>query len=657
MTDCQAWLNELAHPAEIVLDEDLAALQHMPDRSRVDRYADLRSNEEELLWEFCKEHPDFLTDSERDRIRGEMRLARLLIAASFYAEGSVPAELQDDFVEAELQAVVDFDRYKQFDALDSDQIEERIRRMDGEVYELVQEYTSTQIANVDELVDDPDVQQDVIERLLERYEDRRERIREGFFVYVETHGLEHMIEAIEEAVGAVAEASHERERVREAVREELEAVEMSLEEGFRTQRQELELRLDRVERNLASETVDVETIRDELAAGGVDDEALEELRAAIERTRQLESTLDEKIEELESAKAAATEADREQAREATAEIVDDELERLTEQRSEIRAEIDRLRREREGIESASDRLAERQRSLEDRVEDVATSVEADGGIDGADAVTSSTARLFEMDYLGRFDTTMHELDELSLPDGTREIPDGYWDGRSERRNDTSRMIQLLDDNDGGRVETYPTNPTARYEVTTKRYLGLSDETEMIIEATVFSHLEAHAVNGFDASPAGVDDLLALVNDAVREADREDVAYLLGIASPTGWTDRVQQQLVDDDTARTRYSRRVGVCLIDLRDGELIYDGSDPLVADNAAIFERALDAERVDDCIVTVRSEYLDDIGRDTVTLAEVVDQHGFDRHVVKQTFEHLESEGAGEQFYVDEQGLTLHAA
>jgi hypothetical protein len=292
--------------------------------------------------------------------------------------------------------------------------------------------------------------------------------------------------------------------------------------------------------------------------------------------------------------------------------------------------------------------------LEERVEDVETSVDKEGGIEGADVVTASTARLFEMDYIGRFDTTMYQIDSLRLPDDNFVLPEDYWDGRSERRNEGSRMSKLLDDNDGGSKESNPINPTARYEITESKYLGLSETTEMVIEATVFSHLKAHAVNGFDAAPANLDDLLGFVNSAVKEASEEDVPYLLGIASPTGWTDRVADLVENDDISRARYSRHVSVCLIDLRSGELFYDDSDSIVVDNINLFERAVQAESVDECVSKVRSEYVSDLGRETVFADEIVDETEYDQHIVKQSFDRLESHGDGEQFYVDEQGLAL---
>ncbi|MFB6151303.1 MAG: hypothetical protein ABEJ40_05800 [Haloarculaceae archaeon] len=660
MSDCAQRFEELTHAAETVIDEDLAALERMPERTRVERYNEIKASEEEFVWEFSEDCPDFLTGAERDRVRGTFRLARLLLAASFYAEdgASVPRAMADDFIEAELQAVVDFDRYKQFDALSEDQIEAKIRRMEGEVYELVEEYTSTQIANVDELIENPEVQQDVIERLLDRYEDRREKIRRGFFTYVETHGLEHMVEAIEEAVTAVNEAADERERVRAELREELDDLSATIDERFERQQRELETKLSSLEGELASREADPEQLRAELDAverrreGADEGDVLDDLGARIERTTDMEQRLRVKIEDLEAVKETAREEADRRAREEATELVEDEIEALRDQREEIREEVERLERERERIETARETLDERQRALEERVADVEQSVPAgeDAGIEGENVVTATMGKVLEMDYLGRFDISMAEVDSLRTRQGTFEVPDGYWEGRSSRRSERPRVASLLD---GGDPDGYPTNGAARYEVTTSRYLGLGSDTEMVVEARVLADLEAFATNGFDATPADLDDLLSVVNEAVAEAEDGEYGYLLALASPTGWSERVRDQVTTEDLARSRYSQYLSVCLVDLQDGSVAYDETDPVASENADLFAPPIEAERVSDCVETIRREYVEDVAHESVLLEDVV-EHGYEPHVVKRAFNDLEAEGAGEQLYLDELGLSL---
>ncbi|WP_336022507.1 hypothetical protein [Halobellus salinisoli] len=663
MTDCTDWLSDLTHAAEIVLDEDLAALEKMPESSRIDRYEEIKGNEETLLWDFSKECSDFVTDAEREHLRGQLRLARLLLAASLFDDGDLPDELADDFIEAELRAVIEFDEYKQFDVLSEEQIEGRIRRMEGEVYELVTEYTSTQIANIDELVDNPDVQQDVIEKLVDRYDERREKIRQGFFVYVETHGLEHMVDAIEDAVTAVSAAATERETVRDELRTDLSELSSELASSYDQHNRQFQREARQLEQQLASPTADddsvaaqLEQIRAERAeVSQAESRALERLDAQIERTNELETRLEQQVSELEAVREETANADREAARNEATELVESEIENLHEEQTTIRTELERLETKRGQIELHSDRLDDREAEFAAQIEstDAPVDTDAGAGVTGDELVTATIARLLELDYLGRFDTAMHELTTLNTADGPFDVPEGYWDGRSQRTSDRPKLNDLL--LAGEEPSDYPTNQTARYEITDSKYFGLGAETRMVVEAMVFAHLDAYATNEFDTQPADLDDLLSLVNDAVYEAENGDYTYLLAIASPTGWTDRVRRQIAADDLARTHYSRQVSVCLVDLQSGELIYDGSDPLVSENADIFEPAIDAERIDACERLIREKYLDDVTCESVLLEELLADHGIDSHVVKRAFNRLETEGEGEQLYVDDVGLALY--
>ncbi|ERH02098.1 MAG: hypothetical protein J07HN6_01663 [Halonotius sp. J07HN6] len=59
MTDCESQFDELTFTANGILDEDLEALKRMSERSRIERYNQIKSDEEELQWEFRKECPIF----------------------------------------------------------------------------------------------------------------------------------------------------------------------------------------------------------------------------------------------------------------------------------------------------------------------------------------------------------------------------------------------------------------------------------------------------------------------------------------------------------------------------------------------------------------------------------------------------------------------
>jgi hypothetical protein len=175
---------------------------------------------------------------------------------------------------------------------------------------------------------------------------------------------------------------------------------------------------------------------------------------------------------------------------------------------------------------------------------------------------------------------------------------------------------------------------------------------LVIEAVAHANLEAYATNGFDASPAGVDDLLGYANYALSRADSHDTPHLLAVASATGWTDRAVELVEDTSASRARFGETVSLCLIDLESDALHYDSTDDLVAQNVHLLERQVDAERVAACVETIRRDHVD-ATTDRVMLAEVVDRYDFRAPVVKRAFEDLAAADGGRVLPTDA-GLAL---
>ncbi|MDB2245244.1 hypothetical protein PM076_14895 [Halorubrum ezzemoulense] len=657
--NCTDWLEELRTPLQIVLEEDLASLSRMNDRRLIQKYNEIKENEEEFQWEFRQECPDTLRDDEPEILRSRFRLARLLIVASFAQDGAevdhdqIPDGLDDEFAPQAIKAVVDFEQYKQFDNLTEEQINTRIRRMDGEVYELVKNYTNTQLANLDDLLDVPNVQGDVMDQLSNRYDDRLEKIRQGFYTYVEHHGMDHMVSEIEGAIKATAKARSTEAQVQQKLTEQIESLEATVKSGFQQQKRHRHQQLREIETELAASDPDIEELKREIRSvetgpTEAQQDALKELRSTIDETESLKSDLENEIQSLREAKQEATTADTEALSSEVASIVDGQLGTLEEQRSAVTAEIEQLRQERQRLEASSEDLKSRQTELAERVEEIESSVETDtGGLDGESVVTSTIARLLEMDYLGRFEASVHSVPSVRLAEETRSIPDGYWDGRSERRSERPRLQQFLDDDE--HAEQYPVNTSARFTIDSSGFMGVGRSPEMIIEAAVCSDLEAHATNGFDASPATLDTLLEYVNRSVYEAEQTDVEVLLGIASPTGWSESVRRQISQNDISRTKYSRRLSIVLIDLQTGELTYDSSDPVASENARLFELPIDQEQQSECEDEILSRFnRTEFGSEGVLLETLVDEAGFTPHIVKRTFNTLANREAYEQKYLD---------
>lgn len=177
---------------------------------------------------------------------------------------------------------------------------------------------------------------------------------------------------------------------------------------------------------------------------------------------------------------------------------------------------------------------------------------------------------------------------------------------------------------------------------------------MVIETAIQSNLETFVTNGFDTSPADLDDLLGVVNQAVYEAQQKEYHYLLAVVSPTGWNDRVIRQVEGGEVARSRYSRHLSLVLVDLQSGEIYYDDTDKIATKNSHLFEIPVEAERIAEAVEVVHENYLEQVGVDSVLLEEVVEEHDFDVREAKSAFDRIEAAGEGDQLQVDEYGLAL---
>jgi predicted nucleic acid-binding Zn-ribbon protein len=649
--DCTQQLRKLKHPVDRTLnDPDLASISRQTAQQRIDRYNRIKANEETLLGEFARECPTTRTNQELQDLRAKFRLARLLIVASFRQEGSVPQSLAGDFSDQAIETAVEFEQYKMFDTFDGEEeIARKIRRMDGEMYELVREYTETQLSDLDQLQESSDVQRDVMANLKDRYSDRLEKIRYGFFEYVEMRGLPNVLAAVEDALETVDESQAARESAINDLNDRLDNLERTVESGFRRQRQTVERQLDDVEAALAESNPDLTEIRRRLRSLDSPDEgyeqALSQLQQTVAETKTIKSDLETKVSELENAQASSADTDAAVA-DAVSSVVDEELSALRERHAAVAEEVDRLETERERLTAARERLDERQTGLLEQVEQLETDEQTAVGVDGTTAVTPTVARLHELDYVGAFEKSVHDTATIRLADETFSVPEEYWENRSERRNERPRLHEFLDDDQS--AEQFPVNLTARFEVTDSGMFGFGGGTRLVVEATVLSDLEAHVSHGFDAGPATLEDLLTYVDRAAHQAEATDTDTLLGLASPTGWSEAVRTQVLDGDVSRTRFSRRLSVVLVDLRDGELVYDTTDPVADENAHLYALPDDDRRLADCLSFLR-EQLDGVGfEDGLILSDVTAETGYRAHIVKRAFDRLvEQEGCDLQ-YID---------
>lgn len=675
-------LDDVLRPANRVLDGDLVDLERMSPTRRERLYEEIRESEERFESELLREYRQKLDDVTTSEVRSQLVTARLFLHVASHRDDRGEVIDPNAFEEDERRAVVEFDRYRAFDVSSTEDLRRRIREKDDDVYEFVVEEVTSQTDDRSSVLDGRDnrIRTAVMDYLNGRYQERIERSEEAVSLYIQEHGLPNVIEGIEDAVEATAEGAERRREVEEAVRTQLDDLSERIHASLRDQERAIrgdiagiqgevaamegetdaEIDAARLESKLDEVAAEVEAVREERRA---DVAALDE---AIDDLTDKRETLDGALEELTEAGREATKRAADEAAEGVAEdaeeIVSQELQRLRDRREELDGELSRLSRERERLEAAGDRLESEHEQLSERVDRVSASLpaesDADAGGDGV--VPARIARLYEVDFISRFDESVREAHSITLPSGEAFEPPAEFARRAHEAGDErERMASLLDDQGAGDdvdVDHYPLRRRSRYTVVTSSRFGLVRDAELVIEATVHSNLEAYAINGFDARPAGLDDLLDVINRVTERANARGVPHLIAAASTTGWTDRVRRLVTESEFSRTRLGNDVSLCLVDVRTGELLYDRSDDVVHANRELFERAVHVERVDACERHVREEYVEDPMTDTVRLSTVASELDAPEHVVASAFDRIEDAGEGSRGYHDEHGPYLVA-
>ena len=658
-------LNELMSTARTVLKEDLSALRHMSDDRRRELYNQIKEDEETFKFEFTPEHPGAVEVADNQEFRGEFATARLFLHVASKQDDRGTTLAPNQFNRDETRAAKEYDDYRSFDIAGPEELKRRIRDKDEELYEFVVKEIITQTGQRDDILasDTNDIRKSIMAYLRDRYQERVQNAERAVSLYIQHRGLPNVITSIEEAVETTADSSDTREEVQMAIQDAMAEFSSQVTGELRRQQQVLQAELDGLEVNVATGEMDTTHLEDKIdeiqsqisqfeTKRHRESQRIESLIKELDEQRE---TLDQKVQELEAQHEETVESTVEAMEETVGahaqQVLEDELERVHEQRSQVTAEIERLKRKRDEIDNASERLQQDFAGLEERLDDIEKSVRPEDEDESGRGIMAQDARLFELDYTGRVEESLRESRTVRLPNGdSLEVSREYWNktGSIETGDRRNRMQELVGQSELAR---YPLNRHVRARLYSSGYVSFTAKKELVIDAIVVCNLDAYATNGFNASSAGMDTLLNEVNRSLNRAERHDTPHLIALASPTGWTDRVIDY-VESDISRTRFNRDVSICLVDLRTDELYYDSSDDVIERNRDIFARSVRAERVRECKQTVRAKYINEHAQE-VLLRNVVEEFEFRPSTVRVAFEEFEDEGTGHLLPTQE-GLAL---
>lgn len=252
-------------------------------------------------------------------------------------------------------------------------------------------------------------------------------------------------------------------------------------------------------------------------------------------------------------------------------------------------------------------------------------------------VTSMEAKTREISFVARFDQKIHHIATLRDPVSGTVLHIANWDRHHVADDDTARLLEIqgLGYLDRAFLQRMPLNLRSRYEVP----MPSGDGIALIIEAVAFSHLEAHARDGFDTAPATLADLLPYLEAGAAQAEALSAAYVLGIAATSGWDAEATRYIHGGVEGRSYSHRLLLPYLIDLHTGALIYNRYDERLAALADLFSPRLFGEEVQAVMEYVRHA-MRTSGLSSLTARQVAEALAMRPEVVQEAFRRLSKNG-----------------
>lgn len=260
-----------------------------------------------------------------------------------------------------------------------------------------------------------------------------------------------------------------------------------------------------------------------------------------------------------------------------------------------------------------------------------------------------------MNFITRFEMKVHEGGGgITSPVDGKTYKIKSWEDAHHKSTSTDRMYEKLKGSLGyEEVESrYPLNTRSRYVARDKKFLGLGEgDVKVVLEAFSLNHLDTYARHDFDTRPVTLSELMSVLTRFVNTAEMGRYFHVIGIASPTGWDDRVKEKVYSRDFGRDYVSRFVSLCLIDPETGELIYNPGDERIKPFIKFYEPHFDTEKVEKVKGVIKGKLeLEDY----VVLEDIVKESGEEVTIVKKAFYALEKEGYGKVKYISDVGLVL---
>ncbi|BCS92340.1 hypothetical protein [Metallosphaera javensis (ex Sakai et al. 2022)] len=586
--------------------KDILEIEGQPPEERIGRYNQIKQNRGVYERE-CTRNLSF---NDRAIRLGYFDLALIRIASTMRNQGVIR-----DFTDDEYSAFSKLDQFLNLDYVTPEEIATALFNKRGKIYDVVKKWYDEEMYEFEKLIDPEGkkVRQTLASALRHEYLLRFERIKKGIVGYFDKDpgAPRELFSEYEEVIRKQYEAEIERMRIEENARKVAEE---------RARELEMELEAVRAERENLTRFLDSFGVKGESLQGKISSlitslqGSLTQLQNEKRKLEQEKANLLTMLNQVKSQVKVAIEA---------------EVKRYEDTNRELEKKIGQLR-------DAITRLEWEKLQLSERIEQIKNASSS------AMSVKFDEARILEINFLGRFQTKMNAT--------PRKFLDPIRGEEFEIKNVKDYAVFKSEENPPVSSQDYsrfPRNTEITYVVRKGRLLR--DDLEVVVKAKFLCHMDSFASTLYDNRTVGLSDVLPYLDKTIEVARKGQALYVIGIASPTGFSEDLKKYVASDDFYRNFTSYYVTLCLVDLMSGEVIYNRLDERLKEYKELFEPELEVEKMERFKKVIKEELM---LSGYVTLTKAIEKTGGSSLMMKKVFIQLQKEGVGRIY--EEKGEIL---
>jgi hypothetical protein len=556
---------------DFVLREDFESLKRESGRELNELWNSIKS-----AWTtYRREYAPRVDKDVDESLRSRFKLAQLMIATAICSKGlkvEYP-NIVESFNTNEMTLVEELEEFKFVEVISIPEIIDYIALKDKKIYRFVKTYLKKGYSNLHAMFEQRGIQRDILVAINERYGRILGRIEEAIIEYIKVAPGKFLLvmDEIEEAVKLANNTEEERIEITEMLNQKLMELEHKISdaEAVRHEKEASEGKLREIEKELQSKEAEKEELLSRISKLESENGETTQKYTAIEHA--YENSLKEienrwkQLEVREKALKDGIEKYEGELQEANWRIFERELRKIEELKEELRLKEAEVEDKKDGLKYEKEELDEKLKSIKSAIE----------GGEAKRCVTRDVAKIHEMNYIGRFDVKMNELPKtLYHPIEGKEYKITAWN-HHHKFDEKDKIFREFEMGYAEIEEEIPLNLRSRYVVSEKKYrLFGKEQTKIVIEAVVLNHWKDYAEIGLDTKSFTLSELMSVLTRYIERAELGQYFHVLGIASVTGWDERVLDYIQSDEFHKNFVNRFVSLCLVDLETGKLFYNHLD-----------------------------------------------------------------------------------